>query len=99
MKHLKQNKLGYWQHWFFAMKLSLALFVHAWYPDVLETYVSDQICKNEKSRDEQLETLPTLHIHIRWTSRWTPNGKNALQTHLFLIVLHRGGMLDVSLDV
>ena len=48
MKHLKQNKLGYWQHWFFAMKLSLALFVHSWYPDILETYVSDQICKNEK---------------------------------------------------
>ena len=48
MKHLKQNKLGYLQHWFFAMKLSLALFVHAWYPDILETYVSDQICKNEK---------------------------------------------------
>ena len=45
MKHLKQNKLGYWQHWFFAMKLSLALFVHAWIPCLFEDYASKKINK------------------------------------------------------
>ena len=48
MKHLKENNISYWKHWLFAMKLSLVLFIHAWYPDVFETYVSDKIRKDEK---------------------------------------------------
>ncbi len=48
MKHLKDNNISYWKHWFFAMKLSFSLFVHAWFPNILETYASDKICKKEK---------------------------------------------------
>ena len=44
MKHLNYNKMSYWQHWKLAMKCSLALFIHAWYPDVLEDYASNKIC-------------------------------------------------------
>ena len=43
MKHLKENKMSYWQHWKMAMKCSLALFIHACYPDILENYASDRI--------------------------------------------------------
>ena len=48
MKHLKENKIGYWAHWLIAMKCSIALFIHACLADVLETYASDKICKNDK---------------------------------------------------
>ena len=45
IKHLKENGMGYWEHWLSAMKCSLALFVHAWYPDVLEDYASKELSK------------------------------------------------------
>ena len=45
IKHLKENGMGYWEHWVRAMKCSLALFVHAWYPDVLEDYASKELSK------------------------------------------------------
>ena len=44
MKHLNENKMTYWQHWRLAMSCSIALFIHAWYPDVLEKYASDRLC-------------------------------------------------------
>ena len=50
MNHLKKNKMGYWQHWKIAMLCSLALFIHAWIPDILEGYASERICpKQNKS--------------------------------------------------
>jgi|TARA_R100001509_G_C4854549_1_gene211235 hypothetical protein len=42
-KHLKESKMGYWEHWYRAIKLSGALFVHAWLPDVLTTYASETL--------------------------------------------------------
>tara|TARA_B100000780_G_scaffold249263_1_gene194884 strand:- start:380 stop:526 length:147 start_codon:yes stop_codon:yes gene_type:complete len=42
-KHLKENKLGYWSHWWRAMKLSGALFIHAFLPDVLTDYASKEL--------------------------------------------------------
>ncbi len=44
IKHLVENKMSYWEHWFRAMKISGALFVHAWLPDVLTDYASKEIC-------------------------------------------------------
>ena len=43
MKHLKDNKMSYLQHWCRAMSMSIALFIHAWLPNVLESYASDKI--------------------------------------------------------
>jgi hypothetical protein len=45
MKHLKDNKVSYAHHWVRAMKMSVALFIHAWMPDLLEYYASDQLRK------------------------------------------------------
>ena len=47
IKHLKENKMGYFKHWFRAMKLSGALFVHAFLPDVLSDYASKELQRNE----------------------------------------------------
>ena len=41
--HLKDNNLGYWEHWWIAMKLSGALFIHAFLPDVLTDYASMEL--------------------------------------------------------
>ena len=43
--HLKENNTGYWKHWLRAMKLSGALFIHAWLPDVLKDYASKELQK------------------------------------------------------
>jgi len=47
MEHLRDSGMSYWEHWAFAMRLSLALFIHAFIPSVLQTYVSDRICKDK----------------------------------------------------
>ncbi len=49
MKHLKDNKVSYAHHWVRAMKMSVALFIHAWMPNLLEYYASDQLRKVGKS--------------------------------------------------
>ena len=41
--HLKETKLGYWEHWWRAMKLSGALFIHGFLPDVLTDYASKEL--------------------------------------------------------
>ena len=43
MKHLKDNKMSYAQHWWRAMSMSIALFIHAWIPNLLKTYASDKM--------------------------------------------------------
>ena len=43
-KHLKEQKVGYFEHWWRAIKISGALFVHAFLPDVLSDYASKEIC-------------------------------------------------------
>jgi len=48
-KHLINNKVSYITHWQRAMSMSMALFIHAWLPDVLETYASDRM--NEDKHD------------------------------------------------
>ena len=43
IKHLKEHRIGYWKHWCRAMKCSLALFVHAFIPDLLKDYTSKEL--------------------------------------------------------
>ena len=43
VNHLKEKDLGYWEHWWRAMKLSGALFIHAFLPDVLTDYASKKL--------------------------------------------------------
>jgi hypothetical protein len=45
MRHLKDNDMSYTQHWRRSMKLSIALFIHAWIPKFFETYASDELSK------------------------------------------------------
>ena len=42
-KHLKDNCMGYKTHWWRAMSMSVALFIHAWIPDMFPTYASDKM--------------------------------------------------------
>tara|TARA_R100001163_G_C5030766_1_gene171033 strand:+ start:326 stop:466 length:141 start_codon:yes stop_codon:yes gene_type:complete len=43
MSHLKENNMSYWKHWWRAIKISLALFIHAWLPNVLTDYASKEL--------------------------------------------------------
>jgi len=43
-KHLKEQKVGYFEHWWRAIKISGALLIHAFLPDVLSDYASKEIC-------------------------------------------------------
>ncbi len=42
-KHLKNNCMGYKTHWWRAMSMSVALFIHAWLPDMFPTYASNKM--------------------------------------------------------
>ena len=44
IKHLKEQKVGYREHWLRAIKISGALLIHAFLPDVLSDYASNEIC-------------------------------------------------------
>ena len=43
---MRHTELSYHKHWFRAMKMSIALFIHAWIPFILEHYVSDEMKKD-----------------------------------------------------
>jgi hypothetical protein len=45
--HLKENGVGYWEHWRFAMKLSISLFIHSWFPNILTDYASKKIIEHQ----------------------------------------------------
>ena len=46
IKHLEENNTTYKAHWWRAMSMSLALFVHAWVPSLFPTYASDKMNRN-----------------------------------------------------
>jgi len=46
VNHLSDNHMSYLGHWKRAMSMSIALFIHAWIPDVLHDYASNKM--NEK---------------------------------------------------
>ena len=43
IKHLKEQNMGYCEHWLRAMKLSFALFIHAFIPDLFSDYASKEL--------------------------------------------------------
>ena len=50
IKHLNDTNTKYWKHWLRAMKLSGALFIHAFIPDMLTNYASKEL--NASTRKE-----------------------------------------------
>ena len=48
--HLKETNTTYFKHWLRAMKLSGAVFIHAFIPDILTDYASKEL--NSKTRRE-----------------------------------------------
>ena len=46
IKHLKENNMTYRDHWWRAMSMSMALFIHAWVPSLFPTYASDKMNQN-----------------------------------------------------
>jgi len=43
IKHLRENNMTYKDHWWRAMSMSVALFIHAWVPSLFPTYASDKM--------------------------------------------------------
>ncbi len=43
MKHLKDNNMSYFHHWWRAMSMSIALFIHAFIPSLFPTYASEKM--------------------------------------------------------
>jgi hypothetical protein len=48
MKHLKEQNVGYFTHWFRAMKCSFALFIHAFIPSLFPHYASSKLFDTEE---------------------------------------------------
>ena len=46
IKHLQENNTTYQAHWWRAMSMSLALFIHAWVPSLFPTYASEKMNQN-----------------------------------------------------
>ena len=46
IKHLAENNMTYRAHWWRAMSMSVALFIHAWIPSLFQTYASDKMKQN-----------------------------------------------------
>ncbi|MCH9657882.1 hypothetical protein K0U27_04150 [archaeon] len=46
IEHIEENKTTYKDHWWRAMLMSIALFVHAWIPSLFPTYASDKMNHN-----------------------------------------------------
>jgi len=46
VKHLEEQNVGYFTHWWRAMKISGALLIHAFLPNVLSDYASNEICND-----------------------------------------------------
>ena len=66
MKHLKDANMSYWQHWLHATKIGLSLLIHAWFPNLLSTYASDNLCKKHDSFSEWQEE--------DWDEQWGEYG-------------------------
>ena len=43
IKHIEENNTTYKAHWWRAMSMSVALFIHAWIPSLFPTYASDKM--------------------------------------------------------
>jgi hypothetical protein len=45
--HLRDTNISYIAHWYRAMKLSIALFIHAFIPPILSDYASKELEKKD----------------------------------------------------
>jgi hypothetical protein len=43
IKHLREQDIRYWKHWFRAIKCSIALLIHAFIPDLFKDYASKEL--------------------------------------------------------
>ena len=43
IKHIEKNNTTYKAHWWRAISMSVALFIHAWIPSLFPTYASDKM--------------------------------------------------------
>ena len=55
MRHLNSRNTTYLKHWYRAMSMSIALFIHAFIPSILENYASDKMF--EIDIDKELKEL------------------------------------------
>ena len=88
MNHLEENNMSYLEHWWRAMKISGALFVHAFLPDILSDYASKEINNNEYNKSAttvQYTIFPLLLDHS--TFRLLAESDRT----------HRGGSSDSSM--
>tara|TARA_B100000519_G_C14112874_1_gene376643 strand:+ start:538 stop:720 length:183 start_codon:yes stop_codon:yes gene_type:complete len=46
-KHLEDKQISYFKHLFMAIRIALALLIHAFLPNVLTNYASQELCKDE----------------------------------------------------
>ncbi|MDH3780018.1 MAG: hypothetical protein OES15_04075 [Nitrosopumilus sp.] len=46
IQHIEENNTTYKAHWWRAMSMSVALFIHAWIPSLFPTYASDKMNHN-----------------------------------------------------
>ena len=46
INHIKENNTTYKAHWWRAISMSVALFIHAWIPSLFPTYASDKMNQN-----------------------------------------------------
>ena len=51
MSHLKEQGVRYWDHWYRAIKISLALLIHAFFPNILKDYASKELCNKKSYRE------------------------------------------------
>ena len=47
INHLEEQNVTYWSHWLRAIKISGALFIHAFLPDVLTDYASKELSEDD----------------------------------------------------
>ena len=45
--HLSDSNMNYITHWYRAMKLSIALFIHAFIPPIMSDYASKELEKKD----------------------------------------------------
>ena len=77
-KHLKEQNVGYFTHFWLAIKISLALIIHAFIPDLFSNYASKKICRisgddiakalGHMDKDGEWITDPMIKDDVCWDS-------------------------------
>ena len=51
VSHLEEQNMGYWEHWWGAIRISMALLVHAFLPNILKDYASKELCDKDEDKN------------------------------------------------